>query len=260
MEKIDRRHSKAETLPTTVHFLPSREPGWHHRSIDPHTQSLTNRHNRHARPAQTVWQSARSVKTAEASSFLCSLESTFTVLIGICVVSFRCRRSLPCPFRNRSSRLHKSAMTKSTESANAPIKRTKALVDSEVQGGVLKKFAVHWLVFFFCNALALTIWVRLFEQPEVGWAESFGDTMKRFLPFFVITMSLIPAFIWDTLKLTNRFAGPMLRFRAALADAREGRAVPHLAFRDNDFWKEVAENFNAVMERQNAAAAKTDRV
>jgi hypothetical protein len=151
-------------------------------------------------------------------------------------------------------------MTRSPETAAAPIKRTKALVDSEVQGGLLKKFALHWMVFFLCNALALTIWVRLFEQPDVGWVESFADTMKRFLPFFVITLSLIPAFIWDTLKLTNRFAGPMLRFRAALADAREGRDVPKLSFRDNDFWKEVAENFNAVMDHKNATESKAERV
>lgn len=143
--------------------------------------------------------------------------------------------------------------TVSPGTSPSPTKRRRALVDSEVQGGILIKVTIHWVFFFVCNAMALTIWVRLFEQPDVGWAESFGDTIKRFLPFFVITMALIPAFIWDTLKLTNRFAGPMLRFRAALSDAREGRAVPKLSFRDNDFWKEVAENFNAVMDRHAAA-------
>ena len=130
-----------------------------------------------------------------------------------------------------------------------PVRRRQSLVDPEVQGGVLKKIFVHWVLFFICNALALTIWVRLFEQPEVGWGQSFVDTLIRFLPFFVITMALIPAFVWDTLKLTNRFAGPMLRFRAALRDARDGRAVAPLHFRDNDFWKEIAENFNAVVIR-----------
>lgn len=127
--------------------------------------------------------------------------------------------------------------------------RRKSLVDPEVQGGVLKKIFLHWGLFFLCNSLALTIWVRLFEQPEVGWGQSFIDTLIRYLPFFVITMALIPAFVWDTLKLTNRFAGPMLRFRAALRDARDGRAVAPLKFRDNDFWKEIAENFNAVVIR-----------
>lgn len=128
-------------------------------------------------------------------------------------------------------------------------KRRKALVDPEVQGGILRKIAVHWIVFFICNALALMIWIRLFEQPDADWGQTFGDTMRRFLPFFVITLALIPAFVWDTLKLTNRFAGPILRLRAALSDASAGRAVEPLHFRSNDFWKEIAHNFNAVLDR-----------
>lgn len=128
-------------------------------------------------------------------------------------------------------------------------KRRKALVDPEVQGGILRKIAIHWVLFFICNAIALMIWIRLFEQPDADWGQTFGDTFRRFLPFFIITMALIPAFVWDTLKLTNRFAGPISRLRGALADASAGRATARLQFRTNDYWKEIAQNFNCVMER-----------
>jgi hypothetical protein len=128
-------------------------------------------------------------------------------------------------------------------------KRRKALVDPEVQGGILRKITFHWIVFFTCNALALMIWIRLFEQPDADWGQTLGQTLQRFLPFFVITMALIPAFVWDTLKLTNRFAGPILRLRAALSDAGAGRAVTPLSFRNDDFWQELAQNFNVLLER-----------
>ena len=141
--------------------------------------------------------------------------------------------------------------------AHTNIKRRRALVDPEVQGGVLRKIAIHWVIFFICNALALMIWIRLFEQPDADWGQTFADTLRRFLPFFVITMALIPAFAWDTLKLTNRFAGPILRFRAALADASAGRAVETLTFRNNDFWQEIATNFNSVMKRCDPQATDT---
>ncbi|WP_146515429.1 hypothetical protein [Rubripirellula amarantea] len=126
-------------------------------------------------------------------------------------------------------------------------KRRRALVDPEVQGDVLRKIAIHWVVFFVCNACALMIWIRLFEQPDVNWGQTFGDTAKRFLPFFIITLALIPAFVWDTLKLTNRFAGPILRLRSTLSDASRGLKVAPLHFRTNDYWQEIAENFNTVM-------------
>ena len=133
--------------------------------------------------------------------------------------------------------------------SQANIKRRTALVDPEVQGGVLKKIAVHWVVFFVCNAVALTIWIRLFEQPDAGWGQTFSDTLKRFLPFFIISLALIPAFTWDTLKLTNRFAGPILRLRATLAEASRGDAVEPLHFRTNDYWQEIATNFNTMLSR-----------
>ena len=138
-------------------------------------------------------------------------------------------------------------------------KRRKALVDPEVQGGILRKIAVHWVIFFICNAMALMIWIRLFEQPDADWGQTFGDTLRRFLPFFIITIALIPAFVWDTLKLTNRFAGPILRLRSALADASEGRAVQPLHFRSSDFWQEIAVNFNKLMDRQTETEAGSDR-
>jgi hypothetical protein len=128
-------------------------------------------------------------------------------------------------------------------------KRLKTLVDREVQGGVAMRIALHWILFFVCNAIALTIWIRLFEQPDADWRQTFGDTLRRFLPFFVVTAALIPAFVWDTFKLTNRFAGPIHRLRQALADASAGRAVTPLRFRSNDYWQEIAQDFNAVMQR-----------
>jgi hypothetical protein len=138
------------------------------------------------------------------------------------------------------------------------VRRRRRLVDPEVQIGILRKIAIHWSVFFVCNAVALMIWIRLFEQPDADWGQTFGDTMRRFMPFFIITMALIPAFVWDTLKLTNRFAGPILRLRNALADASAGRAVSPLHFRNNDFWQEIAENFNKVISRSDRGEPVVD--
>ena len=133
--------------------------------------------------------------------------------------------------------------------STSTIKRKKTLVDPEVQGSVLRKITIHWIVFFVCNSIALMIWIRLFEQPDADWGQTFGDALRRFFPFFVITAALIPAFVWDTLKLTNRFAGPIMRLRSALADAGAGRNVKPLHFRNSDFWQEIAQNFNKLLDR-----------
>ncbi|QEG39901.1 hypothetical protein [Roseimaritima ulvae] len=141
-------------------------------------------------------------------------------------------------------------------------RRRQSLVDTEVQGALLRKLAFHWGIFFVANTLALMIWIRMFEQPENGWGETFLESLRRFLPFYIISLALIPAFIWDTLQLTNRFAGPIMRLRGALADAARGRSVSPLAFRGSDFWREIADNFNVVVcpgqSKQDAACAAAD--
>ncbi len=137
--------------------------------------------------------------------------------------------------------------------SDAAPRRRKMFVDSEVQGGLVRMIALHWGLFFVCNSLALIIWLRLFEQPDVAWGQTLSDCLRRFLPFFVITIALIPAFVWDTLKLTNRFAGPMMRLRSALAEASAGRSVAPLRFRHGDFWTAVADDFNRLMKRARLA-------
>lgn len=144
--------------------------------------------------------------------------------------------------------------------ATVPAKRRRTLVDREVQGGLIRRVALHWVVFFFCNTLALMFWIRLFEQPDASWSETFISTVRRFLPFFVITFALIPAFVWDTLKLSHRFAGPITRLRNTLKDLKDGRAVAPLRFRENDYWQEIATHFNEVMRlrRPDADVNETD--
>ncbi|MEL6896575.1 MAG: hypothetical protein AAFP90_10765 [Planctomycetota bacterium] len=118
------------------------------------------------------------------------------------------------------------------------------MVDPEVQGSILRKIALHWVLLFLANTLALVVWMRLFVTPDGTWGDLLTQCAQRYLPFFVVSLALIPAFVLDTMKMTNRFAGPILRLRNALADVAAGRAIKPLRFRDNDFWQSIATDFN----------------
>jgi hypothetical protein len=51
----------------------------------------------------------------------------------------------------------------------------------------------------------------------------------------------------DTLRLTNRFVGPIYSLRRALREAAEGNVSRPLQFRDDDFWRDVADDFNRAL-------------
>ena len=50
-------------------------------------------------------------------------------------------------------------------------------------------------------------------------------------------LMLLPVFLRDTLKLSNRFAGPMYRLRTGLKGLTESQPIAPIQFRTGDFCK-----------------------
>ncbi len=62
----------------------------------------------------------------------------------------------------------------------------------------------------------------------------------------MILAVISPVFIYDSIKLSNRFVGPMVSFRAALRQLAAGESPMPVRFRQNDFWKELSHDLNKV--------------
>ncbi len=59
-------------------------------------------------------------------------------------------------------------------------------------------------------------------------------------------MLLIPIIIYDLLTVTNRLAGPIFRLRREMNRLAQGNSLEPLAFREGDYWQEVAGSFNQI--------------
>ena len=75
------------------------------------------------------------------------------------------------------------------------------------------------------------------------------NLLARHGPTLLAVLALAPILIRDLCRLTNRFAGPMVRLRRAMHDLAEGREVSPIHFRERDFWKDLVIDFNRVVER-----------
>lgn len=131
--------------------------------------------------------------------------------------------------------------------------RSRSYIDPSVQGSLLRKLSFHWLVLIAVNCGVFGAWVWLFERTEASSSDALSTACSKCLPFLVTSAALLPVFLFDTLRMTSRFAGPALRFRAALSDASRGLPVRSMHFRHDDFWQEMAENFNTLLQRQEEA-------
>jgi hypothetical protein len=139
----------------------------------------------------------------------------------------------------------------------AKFKRKKLYVDPVVQLQLMRRIVMHWLSFFGIAVVLALCFEMLFENPFEPLSALVGGVFERHGLLLIALLALIPAFVYDTIKLSNRFAGPMLRFRRAITQLGEGETIEPLKFRDGDFWKDLADDFNRVLAR--LAKAEADR-
>jgi len=87
----------------------------------------------------------------------------------------------------------------------------------------------------------------LLGDPNVPITSHLQGVVGRYLLIVLVMAALLPAFVLDTVRLSNRFAGPMFRIRKAFRSTAAGEPFEPLVFRKGDFWKELADDYNRMM-------------
>ena len=124
--------------------------------------------------------------------------------------------------------------------------RKRIFVDPKLQATVAGRVVLYWFVCQFMTA------VLLFGCKAVTGREHLDEDMALFYRSAVAsTLCILPLAVYDVIRMSHRFAGPMLRFRRAMRDLGNGEHVEPLRFREGDFWQELATEFNAVLQRVN---------
>ncbi len=123
--------------------------------------------------------------------------------------------------------------------------RCKKFVDNHVQGALIKRVLLHWVALFFVLGIAILGLKTLMADPGLSPTVRFAQAKGDFLLVAILMFALLPVFILDTIRFSNRFVGPIARFRQGLKDLTQKKNV-RLKFRQGDFWQEMAAEFNAV--------------
>jgi len=142
-------------------------------------------------------------------------------------------------------------------------RRTIFFVDSRVQGALLARTTIYWMFCLFSVSLMLICW-SAFTGPSKLFVELVVDLFNRYGPGLVASLVVLPIALMDVLRLSNRFVGPVGRLRKGLKDLASGNRTEPLQFRDDDFWREMASDFNEVAAKLAVAAtlepAQTERI
>lgn len=127
-------------------------------------------------------------------------------------------------------------------------KRKQLFVDPKVQGALILKTILYWIVGVVTITLMLLCW-RITTGAARMFYWHFDDMWFHFGPALVASFLLLPLVIYDVVQLSNRFCGPLFRVRRAIRALARGEHVDPISFRDGDFWPEVAQEFNTLLAR-----------
>lgn len=136
-------------------------------------------------------------------------------------------------------------------------KRRKLFVDRAVQGSLLRRIVLHWALYFTGLVVVLGIFYMM-KSLATSQPMSMKDFFQEHMITFSVLLTMVPVFLYDTLKLSHRFAGPMVRLRNSLRDWADGKNVPPIKFRQRDFWSEFADYFNRAVERSNHMSSERE--
>lgn len=120
------------------------------------------------------------------------------------------------------------------------------MVNKELQEGFSRRLLVYgcgtWLAIFavpICAKLLVT------DLPFTVLATQLVSDM-----WFPMMMSLLvfPIIYWDTHRFSHRIAGPIYRINDCMRKFIDREKVAPIKLRKNDFCKDLAENFNQLMQ------------
>jgi hypothetical protein len=123
--------------------------------------------------------------------------------------------------------------------------RKRFLVDPEVQYALIRRTLMHWSVAML-TWMAIGVIVHLtYASDGSSLQEAIAASFTVQIPLLCVLFMLMPIYVWDMIKLSHRFVGPMHRLRTVFRDLANGGRAPRIRLRAGDFWHEAAEDFNA---------------
>lgn len=122
--------------------------------------------------------------------------------------------------------------------------RTSFLIDPKVQWALIRRLMMHWCLMLLALVSAGVV-IELFSGDEdVTFLGAIKSSFGTQGPLIVLMFLLVPVYLHDVVKISHRFAGPMLRLRRILKSLAKGGNGAQLKFRPGDFWQETADDFN----------------
>jgi len=135
-------------------------------------------------------------------------------------------------------------------------KRWRLFIDRPIQSALLARVVLYWAVSLLTQVLMVVFFAVISSSPDDFYVRA--QQLWSHLQLAIIASAVVlPLILLDVLRLSHRWVGPIFRVRTALHALSRGEHVPPIRLRENDFWQELAGDFNVIADqfsKQNATS------
>lgn len=128
------------------------------------------------------------------------------------------------------------------------VMRQKVWIDRHVQGVLVGRILLYWfgmLLYFGLSIVCYQWW----QFPEWTIAEHGQALFEQVWPSLPSLILILPLVVFDVVRLSHRFVGPVYRLREHLTKLNANSKTSPLHFRDDDYWQQLAQPINTLQER-----------
>ncbi len=126
-------------------------------------------------------------------------------------------------------------------------RRKKVLVDRELQLGLASRFLTYWCATWFA-VFAIPIMTQIFIMQDVIFRELATRMIDDLWFPMMMSLLMLPIVARDSVRYSNRIAGPIWRLKKTLRDLNDGKPVGMIKLRDDDYCQELADELNRLIE------------
>ncbi len=123
--------------------------------------------------------------------------------------------------------------------------RQKVWIDTRVQGVLIGRIVLYWVSAMLYVSLGSACF-QYYQHPTWTLAKHFENLFTQFWPWLPSAILCLPLIIFDIVRLSNLFVGPIYRLRQHLDELNQDPNCRALKFRDDDYWQELAEPIHCL--------------
>lgn len=131
---------------------------------------------------------------------------------------------------------------------NSPRRRWISVSNPRLQRALILRALVYWLYF----PISVTCWaylIRFLWGTPISISQYLHELAANFGPAILLSILLLPIVLFDMVRFSMRFVGPIFRLKVHLDTTAAGGHPFPLRFRSDDYWHELADSFNALAVR-----------